>query len=70
MREKYNYHIICKGVSEQINRLNPSVCSFANPVQTGDDVYWDDIGSSFGGKVLKVEHHPTVSVLIVDKHTN
>lgn len=40
---------------------------FVNPVNNGDTVYWDkdDRTGSCGGVVLKVEHHPTLSIIFV-----
>ena len=65
-RFKYFVVINASGVNGKIDRSHGTTTHFSNPVSKGDKIYWDHENGSSGGVVLDVEHHPTVSVLIVN----
>ncbi|CAH6877942.1 hypothetical protein F0Z19_4771 [Vibrio cyclitrophicus] len=67
MTEKFKYFIIVSQDSEEVERSEGTIAYFVNPVNKGDTVYWDHENGSCGGVIKVVEHHPTVSILIVKK---
>lgn len=68
MSQNFKYFIVINASDENrlIDRSHGTTANFSNPVGKGDKVYWDHENGSSGGVVLDVEHHPTVSVLIVN----
>lgn len=67
MSGKFKYFIILTQENEGAARSEGTDAYFVNPVSKGDTIYWDNEHGSCGGVIKSVEHHPTVSVLIVSK---
>ncbi|MEZ9398344.1 hypothetical protein AB4393_14770 [Vibrio splendidus] len=67
MAEKFKYFIELIQENESAARSEGTYAYFINPVSKGDIIYWDNEHGSCGGVIKSVEHHPTVSVLIVSK---
>ena len=68
MSDKFKYLIVTNAsdTKGKIDRPHGTTAHFANPVGKGDRVYWDHKNGSSGGVVLGVEHHPSISILIVN----
>ncbi|NOH36550.1 hypothetical protein [Vibrio chagasii] len=67
MSGKFKYFIELIQENEGAASSEGTNAYFVNPVSKGDIIYWDNEHGSCGGVIKSVEHHPTVSVLIVRK---
>lgn len=68
MSNNFKYFIVINAseTNDKIDRSHGTTAHFSNPVGKSDKIYWDHENGSSGGVVLDIEHHPTVSILIVN----
>ncbi len=67
MQNGYEYLVSVARTKVPDERNEDVRAKFTNPVSKGDIIYWDHDKGSSGGLVKAVEHHPTISVLVVNE---